>query len=118
MKFCSYQLRAAATLLHRERPESHPQPTWGWGWTGAPTTHSLLGEGDLIRHLGFLGYKLTYSQSSDQEYDYNTTNLATDLRDGVRLCRMVRTPRRDSRRALVRHLSNAVQPLTRRAGRA
>lgn len=51
----------------------------------------MHGEGNLIRHLGFLGYKLTYKQSGCVEYDFSTSNLAVDLRDGVRLCKMVRT---------------------------
>ena len=48
----------------------------------------LRGEGDILRHLGFLGYKLHVLQSSAHEYDYAVRNLAVDLRDGVRLSRL------------------------------
>jgi abnormal spindle-like microcephaly-associated protein len=65
----------------------------------------LSGEGDTVRHLAVLGINVSYSQSwlevctfllsdipSDdmfQEFDYHVTNLASDLRDGVRLARLL-----------------------------
>jgi abnormal spindle-like microcephaly-associated protein len=52
-------------------------------------THLLTGEGDFVRHLGFLGYTVGASQSELDEFDYTVTNVATDLRDGVRLCKLV-----------------------------
>ncbi|KAL1613737.1 hypothetical protein SLS54_010315 [Diplodia seriata] len=45
--------------------------------------------GDLSRPLGHLDYHLRCLQYPLQEYDYNVRNLATDLRDGVILTRLV-----------------------------
>lgn len=45
----------------------------------------LRGEGDLTRHLGYFGYTVSHVQSSLDEYNYAVTNLAGDLRDGLRL---------------------------------
>ncbi|KAI1316955.1 hypothetical protein EDD11_009199 [Mortierella claussenii] len=49
----------------------------------------LLGEGDIIRHLLFMGYSVLHIQAPLDEFDYTVKNLAVDLRDGVRLCRLV-----------------------------
>lgn len=49
----------------------------------------LLGEGDIIRHLGYMGYAVDHRQIPLEEYAFRVTNLATDLRDGVRLVRLV-----------------------------
>jgi len=48
----------------------------------------LVGEGNLLRHLELLGYRLQYKQSPLAEYPYAVTNLAVDLRDGLRLVRL------------------------------
>lgn len=48
-----------------------------------------MGEGDIIRHLLFMGYSVTHTQAPLDEYDFMVKNLAVDLRDGVRLCRLV-----------------------------
>lgn len=48
-----------------------------------------MGEGDIIRHLLFMGYSVLHSQAPLDEYDFTVNNLAVDLRDGVRLCRLV-----------------------------
>ena len=45
----------------------------------------LAGEGDLTKHLGYLGYTVCHVQTARDEYDYAVTNLATDVKDGVRL---------------------------------
>ena len=50
---------------------------------------SMYGEGDLIRNLSQCSYKLRYEQNPIREYDFSCTNLAVDLRDGVRLCRLM-----------------------------
>ena len=50
---------------------------------------SCHGEGDVLRHLKHLGYVLHHAQEPIREYDFKTTRLAVDLRDGVRLCRLV-----------------------------
>ncbi|KAF9582765.1 hypothetical protein BGW38_010790 [Lunasporangiospora selenospora] len=49
----------------------------------------LLGEGDIIRHLLFMGYSVVHTQTALDELDFTVKNLAVDLRDGVRLCRLV-----------------------------
>ncbi|KAF9169615.1 hypothetical protein BGX20_010075 [Mortierella sp. AD010] len=49
----------------------------------------LLGEGDIIRHLLFMGYSVLHTQVPLDEFDYTVKNLAVDLRDGVRLCRLI-----------------------------
>ena len=46
----------------------------------------LVGGGNLLRHLGFIGYRVRYAQPPAAGYAYAVTNLAEDLRDGVRLC--------------------------------
>ncbi|EXJ78401.1 hypothetical protein A1O1_08801 [Capronia coronata CBS 617.96] len=45
--------------------------------------------GDPIRALSHIGYRVTHSQYPLEEYDYKINNLAVDLRDGVRLTRLV-----------------------------
>eukprot|EP00003_Mantamonas_plastica_P022431 TRINITY_DN380_c0_g1_i4.p1 TRINITY_DN380_c0_g1~~TRINITY_DN380_c0_g1_i4.p1 ORF type:complete len:1807 (+),score=729.88 TRINITY_DN380_c0_g1_i4:704-6124(+) len=49
----------------------------------------LSGEGDITRHLGFLGCEFTHQQIHLHEFDFAVKNLATDLRDGVRLCKLI-----------------------------
>jgi len=48
----------------------------------------LVGEGNLLRHLDLLGYKLAYSQSPLMEFPFAISNLAVDLRDGLRLIKV------------------------------
>ncbi|XP_065919587.1 abnormal spindle-like microcephaly-associated protein homolog [Dysidea avara] len=48
----------------------------------------LCGEGDIVKHLRLLNYTLSYMQRPLDEYDFGVTNLAVDLRDGIRLCRL------------------------------
>ncbi|RMZ76198.1 hypothetical protein DV737_g4919, partial [Chaetothyriales sp. CBS 132003] len=45
--------------------------------------------GDPSRALAHLGYSVSHEQHALEEYDYQITNLAVDLRDGVRLVRLV-----------------------------
>uniref|UniRef100_A0A670YAQ7 Calponin-homology (CH) domain-containing protein n=1 Tax=Pseudonaja textilis TaxID=8673 RepID=A0A670YAQ7_PSETE len=47
----------------------------------------LSGEGDLSRHLGFLGFPVNHIQTPLDEFDFAVTNLATDLQCGIRLVR-------------------------------
>eukprot|EP00978_Attheya_sp_CCMP212_P020095 scaffold57136_cov47-Attheya_sp.AAC.5 len=49
----------------------------------------LAGEGDIIKHLSNLGLNLSHKQKPIEEFDFTIKNLAVDLRDGVRLTRMV-----------------------------
>lgn len=50
---------------------------------------STYGTGDVLRHIGHMGYRLYHAQEPIREYDFTVRNLAVDLRDGVRLCRLV-----------------------------
>ncbi|KAH0618335.1 hypothetical protein JD844_017438 [Phrynosoma platyrhinos] len=47
----------------------------------------LSGEGDLSRHLGFLGLPVNHVQTPLDEFNFAVTNLATDLQCGIRLVR-------------------------------
>ncbi|XP_032240895.2 abnormal spindle-like microcephaly-associated protein homolog [Nematostella vectensis] len=49
----------------------------------------LKGEGDLTKHLSYLGFNVSHQQRAIDEFDYAVTNIATDLRDGLRLTRVV-----------------------------
>ncbi|XP_037068024.1 abnormal spindle-like microcephaly-associated protein homolog [Pollicipes pollicipes] len=49
----------------------------------------LAGEGDITKHLAFHGYRVSHQQTALHEFDYAVTCLATDLRCGVRLTRVV-----------------------------
>ncbi|XP_007939371.1 abnormal spindle-like microcephaly-associated protein [Orycteropus afer afer] len=47
----------------------------------------LSGEGDLSRHLSFLGLPVSHVQTPFDEFDFAVTSLAVDLHCGVRLVR-------------------------------
>lgn len=49
----------------------------------------LRGEGDIVRHLAHLGWHFQFEQMYIDEYDYTLKNIAVDLRDGVRLARLI-----------------------------
>ncbi|XP_058698813.1 abnormal spindle-like microcephaly-associated protein [Poecile atricapillus] len=49
----------------------------------------LSGEGDLSRHLCFLGLPVSHIQTPLDEFDFAVTNLAVDLQCGIRLVRAV-----------------------------
>nr|XP_060630530.1 abnormal spindle-like microcephaly-associated protein [Anolis sagrei ordinatus] len=49
----------------------------------------LSGEGDLSRHLGFLGLAVSHVQTPLDEFDFAVTNIATDLQCGIRLVRVL-----------------------------
>ena len=49
----------------------------------------LLGEGDILRSLAANTYSLQYKQDPRLELDFRVAALATDLRSGIRLCRLV-----------------------------
>ncbi|NWH60292.1 ASPM protein, partial [Geococcyx californianus] len=49
----------------------------------------LSGEGDLSRHLGFLGLPVSHVQTPLDEFDFAVTNLAVDLQCGIRLVRTI-----------------------------
>ncbi|KAH7621985.1 hypothetical protein Ndes2526B_g02810 [Nannochloris sp. 'desiccata'] len=50
---------------------------------------SLLGEVEVGRRLGRLGFKVSYAQTPRQEINFKVRNIAIDMRDGLRLCRLV-----------------------------
>ncbi|GMI14485.1 hypothetical protein TrVE_jg9754 [Triparma verrucosa] len=60
----------------------------------------LSGEGNVVKHLGQMGLKVSYEQKFIDEYDFSVSNLAVDLRDGVRLCRMAELLTNDEQRTL------------------
>ncbi|TQB75415.1 hypothetical protein MPDQ_003104 [Monascus purpureus] len=49
----------------------------------------LPSSGDITKQLSHLGCNVYYKQHQRKEYDYHIENLAVDLRDGVRLTRIV-----------------------------
>ncbi|GMH66940.1 hypothetical protein TL16_g04548 [Triparma laevis f. inornata] len=64
----------------------------------------LSGEGNVVKHLAQMGLKITYEQKFIDEYDFSVSNLAVDLRDGVRLCRMAELLTNDDSRSLSKQL--------------
>lgn len=48
----------------------------------------LQGEGDVTKHLAYLGYTVGHHQTKLEEFDYAVTNLRTDLRCGLRLAKV------------------------------
>ena len=60
----------------------------------------MSGEGDFIKHLSHMGLQISYEQKYIDEYDFSVSNLAVDLRDGVRLTRMAEILTGDTRRSL------------------
>ena len=59
------------------------------------------GIGDLAKHLGTLGAPLSHAQSALHEYNFRVDSLATDLRDGARLCRLVELVSLNGERSIV-----------------
>lgn len=49
----------------------------------------LHGEGDTMRHLASKGFRLGYEQDPRKEYNYGVQNLAVDLRNGLRLSKLM-----------------------------
>ena len=49
----------------------------------------LQGDGDITERLNNIGYRVSYKQTSLDEFDYQVRDMAVDLRDGVRLSRLV-----------------------------
>lgn len=48
----------------------------------------MFGEGDLLRHLSQLTYKLMYHQDPLAEFDFSLASMSVDLKDGLRLCKL------------------------------
>lgn len=49
----------------------------------------LPSSGGIVKSLGHLDCQVSYEQHQLQEYDYRISNLAVDVRDGVRLNRII-----------------------------
>lgn len=49
----------------------------------------LRAEGDLIRHLTSIGCEVAFEQTYVHEYDFAVRDIDKDMKDGVRLCRLV-----------------------------
>jgi abnormal spindle-like microcephaly-associated protein len=60
----------------------------------------MFGEANVIKHLFRLGINVTYKQKLIDEYDFGVTNLASDIRDGIRLARLVEILQGDDARSL------------------
>ncbi len=45
----------------------------------------LSGEGDFVKHLGYLGYEVSHKQTVLDEFDFAVSSIAADIKDGVRL---------------------------------
>ncbi|CAH0552801.1 unnamed protein product [Brassicogethes aeneus] len=50
---------------------------------------TLSGVGDITKFLKYFGYFVTHKQTFINEFDYAVTNLGVDLRDGVRLTKVM-----------------------------
>ena len=48
----------------------------------------LSGEGDVTKHLAYMGYTVNHKQTKLDEFDYAVTNIKTDLRCGLRLAKV------------------------------
>ncbi len=48
----------------------------------------MFGEGDLMRHMSQLTYRLLYTQDPLADYDFSLVSMSTDLKDGLRLCKL------------------------------
>ncbi|KAA3677720.1 abnormal spindle-like microcephaly-associated protein [Paragonimus westermani] len=72
----------------------------------------LTGENNLVRHLSNLGIHVEVVQSPLDEYQLTVTNLAVDLRDGVRLVKLAELllPFMPKPKHLRRHQSVDVAP--------
>ena len=60
--------------------------------------------GDLFKHLQSLGAQMSHVQTALNEYDFNVTCLASDLRDGARLCRLIEVLAENGKRELTSQL--------------
>ena len=48
----------------------------------------LAGEGDVTKHMAYMGYHIVHKQTKLDEFDFAVTNIKTDLRCGVRLAKV------------------------------
>jgi abnormal spindle-like microcephaly-associated protein len=64
----------------------------------------LHGIGNVFKHLGSVGVTVTYEQRYIEELDYVVSNLATDLRDGIRLTKLAEILRGQNDDSLVGQL--------------
>uniref|UniRef100_A0A7S4IHQ8 Calponin-homology (CH) domain-containing protein n=1 Tax=Odontella aurita TaxID=265563 RepID=A0A7S4IHQ8_9STRA len=64
----------------------------------------LFAEGNIMKHLGHIGVAVHYIQDPRDEFNYTVKNLAVDLRDGVRLSRMIEILTNDDESSLLPEL--------------
>lgn len=64
----------------------------------------LKSEGDFVRHLARIGVSVTYRQEPVDELDFHVSNLATDLRDGALLGRLLEILTERPHKSLLRKL--------------
>lgn len=77
----------------------------------------LPSSGDIIRSLGQLGGQVSYEQHHLGDYHYQIGNLAVDVRDGIRLARVVELllyspPLHEKREGLLSSNEEEIYPLT------
>ena len=49
----------------------------------------MKGQGDILKQISNYNYTVTFEQEYIHEFEFRVTNLAVDLRDGVRLVRLI-----------------------------
>jgi len=76
---------AGAPLLFRKRASIKDSA----GVLQALLKESMQGGGDVLRPLTMLGFRFSYKQPVNLEYNFKVENLAIDLRDGIKLLRLV-----------------------------
>jgi len=64
----------------------------------------MFGEANIIKHLSRLGINVTYEQKLIDEIDFDVVHLASDIRDGVRLVRLVEILQGNNARSLTEKL--------------
>ena len=68
-------------------------------WSGSGFTF-WCPQGNFIKHLANLGVKVSFTQCWEHEYEYKVKNMASDLRDGLRLARLAEILLDDGARTL------------------
>ena len=48
----------------------------------------MFGEGNFVRRLAQLSYRLHYHQDPLSDFDFSVACLSSELKDGLRLCKL------------------------------